>query len=406
MVMANRRNPNMSRFIADLVRSQPVAYSLQQGLYNSPEVFARDMDCIFGRYWILAGHQSSAPDPGDWFVHEMADESIIIVRGKDMQLRAFANVCRHRGSRICKGSSGHASQLICPYHGWIYELDGRLAAARLTAPDFDLSCRSLKSVHIEVVEGLVFVSIADRPLSIDTARAAITAAVGPYGWASARVAHRETYPIAANWKLAVENYIECYHCAPAHPEYSRLHSAERPRDRVAKLNEVMEARTRALGFEVRTIDHRVGSGTGEQAIAVHRYSLYNGASTGTEDGRPVAPLMGAFTDYDGGVTSVHFSPSSFFIAYADHGVLYRFIPHTPTTSSLEVIWLVNGSAKEELDYNRNKLTWMWRVTSEADKRIIEDNQLGVNSRFYEPGPYTPMEEKVTAWSQWYLKEIT
>jgi phenylpropionate dioxygenase-like ring-hydroxylating dioxygenase large terminal subunit len=168
----------------------------------------------------------------------------------------------------------------------------------------------------------------------------------------------------------------------------------------------MEARTRALGVEVRTIDHRVGSETGEQAIAVHRYSLYDGASTGSEDGRPVAPLMGAFTDYDGGVTSVHFAPSSFFIAYSDHGVLYRFIPHTPTTSSLEVIWLVNGRANEGVDYDLNKLTWMWRVTSEADKRIVEDNQLGVNSRFYEPGPYTPMEAKVTAWSNWYLKEIT
>jgi len=395
----------MSELIADLVRSQPVAHSLQQGLYNSPEVFARDMDCIFGRYWVLAGHQSSAPNPGDWFLHEMADESVIIVRGKDMQLRAFANICRHRGSHICRDSSGHGSRLICPYHGWVYELDGRLAAARLMPADFDLSSHGLKPTHIEVVEGLVFISIADKPLSMNRARASITAAVGPYWWSSARVAHRETYPFTANWKLAVENYLECYHCAPAHPEYSRLHSAEKPIERVAKLNEALEARTRALGIKVGPIDYQVDSEIGEQPFAGRRYSLYDGACTGSEDGRPVAPLMGAFTDYDGGVTSLLFAPSSFFIAYADHGVLYRFIPHTPMTSSLEVIWLVNGNAREGVDYDLEKLVWMWRVTSKADKRIVEDNQLGVNSRFYEPGPYAPMEARVAAWTEWYLKEI-
>jgi Rieske 2Fe-2S family protein len=240
---------------------------------------------------------------------------------------------------------------------------------------------------------------------MNKARAAISAAVGPYGWASARVAHREIYPFAANWKLAVENYIECYHCAPAHPEYSRLHSAEKPIERVAGLNEALETRTQTLGINIGTIDHRVGSETGEQSIGAHRYSLYDGACTGSEGGKPVAPLMGAFTDYDGGVTTVHFAPSSFFIAYADHGVLYRFIPHTSTTSALEVLWLVDANAREGVDYDLEKLTWMWRVTSQADKRIVEGNQLGVNSRFYEPGPYTPMEEKLTAWTNWYLKEI-
>jgi Rieske 2Fe-2S family protein len=396
----------MSKTIPELVRGQPAGHSLQRELYNSPDVFARDLERIFGRYWVLAGHSSSAPCPGDWFLHEMADESVVIVRGKDMQLRAFANVCRHRGSRICKGGQGHSSQLICPYHGWIYELDGSLAAARVMPPEFDYRSHGLKPVHIEVIEGLVFISIADRPVSLERARAGITAAIRPHGWADARVAHRETYPIAANWKLAVENYVECYHCTPSHPEYSRLHSAEKPIGRVAKLNEAMEARTRAIGVQIGTIDHLVGSETGEAAVGVHRYSLYDGACTGAEGGAPVAPLMGAFTEYDGGVTSVHFVPTSFFIAYPDHGVLYRFIPNTPRTCSLEVVWLIKANAREGVDYDLEKLTWLWRVTSEQDKRIVEDNQLGVNSRFYQPGPYAPMEPRVTEWTKWYLNEIS
>jgi Rieske 2Fe-2S family protein len=92
--------------------------------------------------------------------------------------------------------------------------------------------------------------------------------------------------------------------------------------------------------------------------------------------------MGAFTEYDGGVTSIDFVPTSFFIAYPDHGVLYRFTPHTPATCSLEVVWLVKANAKEGVDYDLERVTWLWRVASKQDKRIVEDNQLDVNSRFY------------------------
>ncbi|SEF02425.1 Rieske 2Fe-2S family protein [Rhizobiales bacterium GAS188] len=391
--------------IADIVRRQPKAHSLDQALYNSPEAFAHDMERLFLRHWILAGHASSAQNPGDWVLCEIADESIIILRGKDMRLRAFVNVCRHRGSRICKGSSGHASVLVCPYHAWSYNLDGTLRAARYMPAEFDKSKFGLRKVHLEVIEGLVFISLAETPLSLDKARAGISAAYGPYGFSSAKVAHRETYHMEANWKLAVENYLECYHCTPSHPEYSRLHALEQPLDRIEGLNAAMESRTCALGVSVASIDHRVGSSTGEASIFTFRYALYDGIKTGGPDGRPVAPLMGAFTDYDGGVTSTHFAPSSFFIAYPDHGVLYRFMPLTPSTCALELVWLVKGDAQEGVDYDLDKLTWLWRVTTQADKRITEDNQKGVNSRFYEPGPYAPVEPNVIRWIEWYLGEV-
>jgi Rieske 2Fe-2S family protein len=391
--------------VSEIVRRQPKAHSLHQTLYNSSQAFRHDMERIFFRHWILAGHESSAPKPGDWFVHEMAQESIIVVRGKDGTLRAFVNVCRHRGSRICNAASGHATVLVCPYHAWSYDLDGSLRGARYMPADFDKSKHGLKPVHLELVEGLVFISLAETPLSFETARAAISGTYGAYGWGSAKVAHRETYVVAANWKLAVENYLECYHCTPAHPEYSKLHALEQPFDKIADLNAAMEARSLALGVNVPTTDHRVASSTGEASVFTFRYALYDGVKTGAPNGEAVAPLMGAFDDYDGGVTSTHFAPSSFFIAYPDHGVLYRFVPLAPRSSALELLWLVRGDAREGRDYDLDKLTWLWRVTTEADKRITEDAQKGVNSRFYEPGPYSPAEPNAIAWMAWYLEEI-
>jgi Rieske 2Fe-2S family protein len=391
--------------IAEIVRRQPKAHSLDQALYNSPDAFHHDMERIFFRHWILAGHESSAPKPGDWFLHEIANESIIVVRGKDERLRAFVNVCRHRGSRICGDVSGHGSVLVCPYHAWSYELDGSLRAARHMPVGFNKSAHGLKPCHLEIIEGLVFISLAEAPLSLDKVRSALSAACGAYGWGRARVAHRETYVLEANWKLAVENYLECYHCTPAHPEYSRLHALEQPLHQITHLNTAMEARTRALGVRIPPIDHRVGSRTGEASVFIFRYALYEGVKTGAPNGEPVAPLMGAFTDYDGGVTSTHFLPSSFFIAYPDHGVLYRFVPLAPSSCALELSWLVRGDAREGEDYDLEKLTWLWRVTTQADKWITENNQKGVNSRFYEPGPYAPVEPNAIAWIAWYLDEI-
>ena len=376
-----------------------------RGLYNGEAAFERDIERIFMRHWLMVGHASSAPEPGDYFLYEMGGESVIIVRGKDMELRALLNVCRHRGSRICTATQGRATMLVCPYHAWVYNLDGSLRGARHMGEEFDKAAHGLKSIQLEVAEGLVFISFAKEPLEFGPIRETIEGAYGPYGWGSAKVAHREMYAITANWKLAVENYLECYHCAPSHREYSKLHALEQPLSMIAGLNAMMEARTCAMGVKVGSVDRWVGSETGQEAIFSFRYALYDGVKSGSPEGRPVAPLMGAFTGYDGGVTSTHIGPASFCIAYTDHGVLYRVMPLTASTCAMEVVWLVAGEASADSDYKLDDLTWLWRVTTEADKRITEDNQAGVNSRFYEPGPYAPVEPNATRWIAWYLKEI-
>lgn len=392
--------------IAELIAAQPKDAPLAQTFYRDPEIFRRDLDRMLLRHWLCAGHVSSVPNPGDFFLLEIADEFAIIVRGADGELRALVNVCRHRGSRVCREQSGNAQVFVCPYHAWTYGIDGSLRAARHMAEPFDKSQHGLKQIPLRVVEGLIFVTFAEMPLGLTHVEEILRLGYGPYGWAAAKVAHRETYAIEANWKLAVENYVECYHCAPAHPEYARLHANEQPRARIAALNAKMDERAAALGLAIPNSDHwALAAESGEEAAYCVRYAMLRGALTGSADGKGVAPLMGAFKDYDGGSTFIHIGPASFFLAYPDHGLIYRFIPRTVQRSEMEVIWLVRGDAREGMDYDLEKLTWLWKVTSEADKRIIEDNQRGVNSRYYTPGPFSMMETNERRFIEWYLQEI-
>ena len=400
-----RPDLNTPKALADLLAQQPRGHSLLQPFYNDEAIYKRDIERIFMRHWLCVGHASMAAKPGDYFLCEIGGESVIIVRGADLKLRALMNVCRHRGSRICLKSEGSAKVLVCPYHAWAYNLDGSLRSARYMHEGFDKDAHGLKQIHLEVVQGLILINFADNPVSLDDARDGINGAYAAYGWESASVAHRELYSIDANWKLAVENYLECYHCGPSHREYSKTHALEQPPAMIEALNAAMEAHTRRLGLTVSHYLNWSPSREGQEAIRSFRYALYEGVKTGSEDGSALAPLMGAFTDYDGGVTSTHFGPASFFVAYTDHGVIYRFIPTSLTTSQMEILWLVRGDAKEGVDYDLDRLTWLWRVTTEADKRITEDNQLGVNSRFYVPGPYAPMEANAVNYIHWYLEEI-
>jgi Rieske 2Fe-2S family protein len=392
--------------LPQMISAQVSGRALDQEFYQSEAIYRRDLERVFMHHWLCAGHIGSAPNPGDYFVVEIDRESIIIVRGQDGELRALANVCCHRGSRVCRDLAGSTKTFVCPYHGWVYGLDGALRGARHMPADFDLAGRGLHQIQLRVAAGLIFISFADAPLDFDRVAAHLEATHGPHGWATAKVAHRQMWNVSANWKLSVENYVECYHCAPAHPEYSELHTIEQPVEDIQPLYEALRARSAACGIAIPKVDDWQTSDDGVEAFSSSRYPLYEGCVTGSDGGGPVAPLMGIFRDYDGGATSTHFGPASFFLAYPDHGVIYRFIPRAVQSCDMEIIWLVRGDAQEGVDYDFDKLTWLWKVTTDADKRIIEDNQKGVNSRFYRPGLYAPMEAKVKRLIDWYLHEIS
>ncbi|MCX7381513.1 MAG: aromatic ring-hydroxylating dioxygenase subunit alpha [Alphaproteobacteria bacterium] len=390
--------------VSALLAAQQKGMALLRGFYADPAVYGRDIERMFLRHWLCVGHASQVADVGDFFTTDYGDESVLIVRGKDKVIRAMLNLCRHRGAEVCPAKSGNTALFACPYHGWTYGLDGSLDSARHMPAEFDRGSHGLRQIHCREVEGVLFISFAAEPLDFGHVETTLRGALGAYGWAAAKVVHRESYPLDANWKLAVENYVECYHCSPSHPEYSKLHALEQPAPRIAKLNAAMEARTKALGIEVATLTHW-SSAEGEEAIDCFRYALYDGVQTGSPDGSPVAPLMGKFSGYDGGVTSVHLGPASFLVAYADHGVIYRFMPRGLDKCDMELLWLVRGDAEPGRDFDMETLTWLWRITSDADKRIIEHTAKGVRSRFYEPGPLAPMEANEQRYLDWYLAEI-
>ena len=394
--------------VTEAIAAQRPGHALSQEFYADPAIFERDMTEFVLKHWHCAGHASMVAEPGDFFTFRLGAESVIVVRGADREIRALVNVCRHRGSRVCTEAQGRAQGLsfACPYHAWTYGLDGSLRAARQMPEDFDKSQHGLTALHCREIEGLIFVSFAETMLGLAHVEEVLRGTVAHYGWADAKVAHRQTYPVRANWKLAVENYMECYHCQPAHQEYSRFHVFARP----PALNELDDAqlrrRTRAMGLEIAEID-RWGKTAepGQEAADSLRSALREGAYSGSEDGGPVAPLMGRFTDYDGGVTFIDIGPTSTFLAYPDHGLIYRFVPLGVQETEMEVIWLVRGDAEPGRDYESARLTWLWQVTSVADKKIIELNQQGVNSAHYRPGPYAPMEFGTQRLVEWYLGEL-
>ena len=210
-------------------------YALPRAFYTSDAVFDHDIEAIWNRNWIWVGHESQIPEPGDYFLFDYGPESLIIVRDREGEVRAHLNVCRHRGSRVCTEGAGKARVFVCPYHAWTYELSGQLRAGREMGPDFDPEKWGLLPAQVKIFQGLILVCPGAEAPPIDAALAQLAPLTEPFGFEDLKVVHAASYPVPANWKLAVENYLECYHCAPAHQEYSRSHTLKSPQQMEALL---------------------------------------------------------------------------------------------------------------------------------------------------------------------------
>lgn len=398
--------PNRSlKPIAELIAGHRQGHALEQDFYCRDDIFEQEIDSIFLKVWMLVGHQSQIPENGDFFVTEVVNESIIVVRSDDQEINALVNVCRHRGSRVCLEEKGRVSRFVCPYHAWTYNLDGSLLGAPQVSDTLEKSKYPLKRVRLENFQGMLFINF-DLDADFGPMAADLDSALAPYDLTSAKIAHRQNYRINANWKLALENFCECYHCIPAHREYAVGHGRARPEDALKELTEQVMQRAEACGLSSNCFDvsWRDAEGIGMDRY-FDRYPLLKGFVTGSEDGKPVAPLMGSIKDYDGGATDFQIGAISYGLAYCDYVVLYRFVPLSKEATDCEIIWLVRGDAEEGKDYDLEALIWLWDVTTIADKRIIQDNSLGVNSRFYEPGPFTPMEYYTQVFTEWYLHSL-
>jgi phenylpropionate dioxygenase-like ring-hydroxylating dioxygenase large terminal subunit len=400
--------------LAALAAKTRSGYSLDQRFYCDDSIFAEDMAQIVTRKWIVAGHIDRIRKKGDYFLFKVDKESIIVIRSDDATVSAFYNVCRHRGSVICTEPQGRVARLTCPYHAWSYGLDGALLAARLMPADFSKQANGLHRCHVRVFHGLIFINLSDEePVDFDATFADLAPFLDFHGLADAKIAHAQSYPTDANWKLVVENFVECYHCAPSHPEFCSMHSPQAlvafgagpssgPADAVDEYLPVLkawEARAAALGRPIGTIDD--GPESTHLRLLLQR-TIREGYDSETQDGRPASSLMGKRTAFDQGRMYLSFSPFTQLVATNDFAVLFLFTPRGTRQTDVDLYWLVDGKAS---DVDVKKMIWGWDQTTKQDKVITENNQTGILSKRYQPGRYSDHERRVVTFQHWYFAQF-
>ncbi|MDQ3534979.1 MAG: aromatic ring-hydroxylating dioxygenase subunit alpha [Bacteroidota bacterium] len=335
---------------------------------------------------------------GDYFTYEIGTESIVILLDKNSRIQAYHNVCTHRGSKICLEQSGNKRVLVCPYHQWSFNHDGELMNSRQMGDDFDKSEFSLRKVHVEVLESLIFISLAETPPSFDCMYRDVLPQLKPVGMNKAKIAFSRTYDVMANWKLIVENFRECYHCHIGHPEYIRAVEGIHKND--PEHVQACLSRWQVLGYDTDPVQF-----LSETWHHCQRYPFHNGFVTESLDGKPVAPLMGDYTEPDMGTFCIVAYPNFWFESSSDHAITMQHTPVSPTHTKLCISWFVAEDAVEGKDYDVDKLIAFWKITGEQDWTLCSNNQAGVNSMAYKPGPYGEAEVEIRKFQDWYLNKI-
>ena len=290
-----------------LIGRQRSGWSLEQPFYTSEELYALERQSWLAAQWYALGHVSEVADPGCFIVRSILGESLVVVRDADGLLNAFYNVCRHRGSRICD-SDGRATHLMCPYHAWTYRLNGSLRSAAALPENIDRAKLGLRPVPVREVGGIIFGSLAGDHDVLTELQDDAAPMLHFHGVRNARVVARRSYPTRANWKLVIENFIECYHCLPAHPEYSGVmkHTDAIGRDvpaAVAAWQDKVQAWFRAdANPESPVTPESLSAPRDCTRLRIYREPIGGGRKTQSQDGEPVAPLMGEQRRFDGGYT--------------------------------------------------------------------------------------------------------
>jgi Rieske 2Fe-2S family protein len=395
--------------------------------YLDPKHYQNDERFIAENYWLMVDHASRIPAAGDYFSFEYGrGENVIILRSGDGNVKAFHNVCRHRGSRLCRDSddpkpgdprlsvrqlsaAGNTPVFRCPYHGWTYDLDGSLIQSYRMQKDFDPAKNGLIPVHVRVAEGHIFVSLSpkDQPPDFDSSLEWYSKVAKQYGFAGLKVGARRSYPIKANWKLAIENFLECYHCGPAHKNLVTTHNwdhqlsdeQQAQRDRevaawIAKESRKAADAKQAMGM---------GGATGPNSL---EGELNPGFVTGSLDGKPLARLLPGIKEWTHktNIATTAWS-TGYWQAYDDHVAVARFTPRDAALTDCEIFWLVHPDAVEGKDFKADDVMALWDITIKEDIWIVENNHLGVTSRAYGPGRYAGHENYPAEFIKWYMTEV-
>ncbi|WP_192870593.1 aromatic ring-hydroxylating oxygenase subunit alpha [Phaeobacter piscinae] len=398
--------PEVNNIQSLLMRRNP-GYALEQAFYSDPAVFQADLEVIHYQDWLFAIPACELVKSGDYVTYKVGAYRLIIVRGADNHIRAFHNTCRHRGSIICKAAKGNAPKLVCPYHQWTYELDGSLLWARDMGPDFDPKQHGLKAVHCRELAGLVYICLAHTAPDFDMFADIARPYLEPHDLGNAKVAFESTIIENGNWKLVWENNRECYHCAGNHPALCRTF----PDDpavtgiedgRVPPHIQAHFDRCEGAGMPSQFYLHDGGQ------YRLARMPLKAAAESYTLDGKSaVRRRLGQLPFVDAGALLKFHYPTTWNHFLADHAVVFRVTPISATETEVTTKWLVHKDALEGVDYDLNRLTEVWMATNSEDRQVVEDNQQGIDSPAYAPGPYSPSQETgVLQFVEWYCNRLS
>jgi glycine betaine catabolism A len=354
--------------------------------YHDPAIYEQERDRIFSRMWVCVGRADDLPEAGRYLLADVGRESVLVVRGRDGAIRAFLNVCRHRGARLCTEPCGSIGQAIqCRYHAWSYALDGRLIGAPNIARDegFDRAAFGLFPVHVEVWEGLVWLNLAADPEPVGAqVEPRIVQRLGSLDklarWGLGRLAlgRRIDYDVRANWKLVVENFMECYHCGPVHPELVRL---------------LPEFR----------------NGTSYQGLPGQGTSFGDDVEAFALSGRGTRPrLPGLLPEDDRLYYAWVLWPNVFVNLLPDHVILHTLTPRGPERTRVVCDWLFDPAEVARPDFDPTDTVAAFDVTNRQDWDVCELTQLSMGSRAYERGGvFVPNELHIAEFRDFVLERL-
>ena len=381
---------------ADMLRSRDHSFSLPQPFYCDQRLFEIDMQEIFHKEWLIAGMTCEIPAKGNFLTLQIGKNPVLVIRGAEGQVHAFHNVCRHRGSRLCVSEKGKVAKL-----------DGRLLfAGTEMGADFDMKEYGLKPIQVKTAGGYIFISLAENPPAIDDFLATLEHYMEPYDMENAKVAVQTTIREAANWKLVIENNRECYHCNGSHPELLKTllewddvtdpRASQAFKDQVAACTSAWDAEKIPYAHASFGLRNRIV-----------RMPLLDGTVSMTMDGKQGSKkLMGRIKNPDLGSMRILHLPHSWNHCMGDHLIVFTVWPISAQETLVTTKWLVHKDAVEGVDYDVARLREVWDATNDQDRRLAEENQRGINSDAYQPGPYSKTYEfGVINFLDWYSERM-
>jgi glycine betaine catabolism A len=347
------------------------AHLLPPRVFHDPAIFEFEQEQWFGRDWICVGRAEEAAQRGEYFLASVGGESVMVVRGPDGNLRAFHNVCRHRGSTILEEDCGKLVRIQCPYHAWTYDLEGQLQRAKHTDDliDFEPAENSLVPVRCEIWQGFVFLNLDPAAAPLLGVLDDLPGHFARFDFASLRRARRITYEVNANWKTIAENYSECYHCPGIHPQLNRL----TPYD---------------MGRNYLTDGPWEG---GYMELVANAETM---STDGHTHGRP--PLPGIEGDDLQRIYYYVVWPNLLMSLHPDYLLTHQVWPVAPGRSLIHCDWFFHPDTIARPDFDPSDAVDFWDLTNRQDWHVCELQQQGTASRSYAPGRYSNQEDSVHA----------